>query len=116
MENYTPRYLDIQSRRQAAEDQEAIDMVKHNPNRVVNADALPPIVMEYDGSMYFMPKAEPRQDHNSAIGFLAIVAGVASAAFGVACAWFTGSITPLGLTGCVLAAVLVTALDCMKGD
>ena len=72
--NYKPRYLKPEPEKTLDEDQEVISMVKHNPSRKVDADALPPIVVEDNGTMHF---AEPKQDPWITLLSLSAVAGIA---------------------------------------
>lgn len=73
--NYKPRYLKPEPEKtQLDEDQEVISMVKRNPARKVDADALPPIVVEDNGTMHF---AEPKQDPWITLLSLSAVAGIA---------------------------------------
>lgn len=73
--NYKPRYLKPEPEKtQLDEDQEVFAMVKRNPSRKVDADALPPIVVEDNGTMHF---AEPKQDPWTTLLSLSAVAGIA---------------------------------------
>lgn len=73
--NYKPRYLKPEPEKtQLDEDREVFAMVKRNPSRKVDADALPPIVVEDNGTMHF---AEPKQDPWTTLLSLSAVAGIA---------------------------------------
>lgn len=73
--NYKPRYLKPEPEKtQLDEDQEVISMVKRNPARKVDADALPPIVVEDNGTMHF---ADPKPDLWTTFLSLSSVTGIA---------------------------------------
>lgn len=73
--NYKPRYLKPEPEKtQLDEDQEVFAMVKRNPSRKVDADALPPIVVEDNGTMHF---ADPKPDLWTTLLSLSAVAGIA---------------------------------------
>ena len=73
--NYKPRYLKPEPEKtQLDEDREVFAMVKRNPSRKVDADALPPIVVEDNGTMHF---ADPKPDLWTTLLSLSVVAGIA---------------------------------------
>ena len=73
--NYKPRYLKPEPEKtQLDEDQEVFAMVKRNPTRTVDADALPPIVVEDNGTMHF---ADPKPDLWTTFLSLSSVTGIA---------------------------------------
>lgn len=72
--NYKPRYLKSEPEKTLDEDQEVFAMVKRNPTRTVDADALPPIVVEDNGTMHF---ADPKPDLWTTLLSLSAVAGIA---------------------------------------
>lgn len=73
--NYKPRYLKPEPEKtQLDEDREVFAMVKRNPSRKVDADALPPIVVEDNGTMHF---ADPKPDLWTTLLSLSAVAGIA---------------------------------------
>lgn len=72
--NYKPRYLKPEPEKTLDEDQEVFAMVKRNPTRTVDADALPPIVVEDNGTMHF---ADPKPDLWTTLLSLSVVAGIA---------------------------------------
>lgn len=112
---YRPRYLKPeQPKSQDIADMEVFGLVKNNPSRKVNAEALPPVVLEMDGTMHFMEQA--CHDSVGGLGFVAIAAAVLSAGVGAACAYFTGDFLPLILISGVIGAAAFCGFVSSKGE
>lgn len=111
MENYHPKYLKPEPvKGQDAEDAEAFALVHGNHSRKVDAEALPPIVLEDDGTMTFMepePVAGNRWGALWAVITLCVLtlAGVAGAVYVLA----TKTIT-FGAAGCCTVGLAALAL------
>lgn len=112
---YSPRYLKPeQPKSQDIADMEVFGLVKNNPSRKVNAEALPPVVLEQDGTMHFMEPAH--RDNVGGLGFMTIAAAVLSAGVGAACAYFTGDFLPLVLILGVIGAAAFCGIVSLGGE
>ena len=113
--NYKPRYLKPEpAKTQLDEDQEVFSMVKRNPARKVDADALPPIVVEDNGTMHF---AEPEQDPWTTLLSLSAVAGIAISMgmgiYGMIHAAVTGTPTVHDIVGMIAAFAAALVILCL---
>lgn len=112
---YNPRYLKPEPPQgQDAADLEVFGLVKNNPSRKVNAEALPPVVLEMDGTMHFM--IPPRRDTVGGLGLVAIATAVLAAGIGAACAYFTGDFVPLTMVSGVIAAGAFCGFVSLRGE
>lgn len=113
--NYKPRYLKPEPEKtQLDEDQEVISMVKRNPTRTVDADALPPIVVEDNGTMHF---ADPKPDLWTTLLSLSAVAGIAISMgmgiYGMIHAVVTRTPTAHDIMGMIAAAFAGLVVFCL---
>lgn len=113
--NYKPRYLKPEPEKtQLDEDQEVFAMVKRNPTRTVDADALPPIVVEDNGTMHF---ADPKPDLWTTFLSLSAVAGIAISMgmgiYGMIHAVVTRTPTAHDIMGMIAAAFAGLVVFCL---
>ena len=113
--NYKPRYLKPEPEKtQLDEDQEVISMVKHNPSRKVDADALPPIVVEDNGTMHF---ADPKPDLWTTFLSLSSVTGIAISLgiglYSMIHAAVTGGPSAFDVVGMILGALAGLVVLCL---
>lgn len=99
------------------EDMEAFSVVKRNPTRKVDADNLPPIIIENDGRMFFVDPTPTVGDILKTVaGLLVLTLGVFFGILGVVYALVTNTVNATILAFCTAAPVALVAMLILNGE
>lgn len=99
------------------EDMQVFNMVKRNPTRKVDADNLPPIVIDQEGRLFFTDPTPTVADiMKTAAGLLVLAFGLFIGVLGAVAALATGTANATVLTYCAIGPMSVAAIINLKGE
>lgn len=99
------------------EDMEVFSVVKRNPTRQVDADNLPPIIIENDGRMFFVdPSPTVGEILKTVAGLLVLTLGVFVGSLGALFALVTNPVNTTILAFCTATPAALVATFMLKGE